>query len=223
MIIDCIADLHGYYPKLEGGDLLIVAGDLTARHTEREFYDFANWMRNQNYEDMIVIAGNHDTWLLEADSWDIKNWINTGEFEFLHDDGTELENGMKIWGSPWTLKFSGMNPKCMAFTCDNEKQLSAKWELIPDDIDILVTHGPPYSILDGIPNAYDGTFYHAGSKSLALRIGKMKKSPKLWCWGHIHEAHGQDMTARGNHCKMVNASYVNEHYKPVNKPIRIEL
>lgn len=31
MIIDCIADLHSHYPKLDGGDLLIVAGDLTDR------------------------------------------------------------------------------------------------------------------------------------------------------------------------------------------------
>jgi 3',5'-cyclic AMP phosphodiesterase CpdA len=60
MKIDCISDLHGFQPKLEGGDLLIVAGDLTARDTVEEYITFNSWLSDQNYDRKIIIAGNHD-------------------------------------------------------------------------------------------------------------------------------------------------------------------
>lgn len=245
MIIDCISDLHGYYPKLGGGDLLIVAGDLTARHTEEEFYDFANWMMQQDYEDRIVIAGNHDTWLMnDADSWDIDNWCDTGEFSYLLDSGTEYEyeqeyeedhkfmgsivysvkRKIKIWGSPWTLKFEGMNPQCMAFTCDTEEELSKKWEMIPDDVDILVTHSPPYGFRD--KNVHG---QNCGSSSLKARIWSLFEPLKIHVFGHIHESYGielekcYELSADEFDQKFINASHVNEYYKPVNKPVRVIL
>lgn len=215
MIIDCISDLHGYYPKLEGGDLLVIAGDLTARDSIDEHVEFCEWLDVQPYRKKIVIAGNHDN-NIDADY--IKSLRET---RYLEDSETEFE-GLKIWGSPWTLKFQGMNPKCMAFTCDIEDELSNKFSLISEDIDILITHSPPYGILDYIP-IEDGSYYHAGSKSLALKIGHFNTPPKLWVFGHIHEAYGEDLAIRQKSCKMINCSYVNQDYEPVNKPIRVIL
>ncbi len=40
MIIDCLSDTHGNFPELEGGDLLIFAGDLTAHDKEEEYDNF---------------------------------------------------------------------------------------------------------------------------------------------------------------------------------------
>ena len=60
MIIDCISDLHGFYPKLEGADLLIIAGDLTKRDQPEEYLDFYEWLDAQPYKKKIVISGNHD-------------------------------------------------------------------------------------------------------------------------------------------------------------------
>lgn len=223
--IDLISDLHGYYPELEGGDLLIVAGDLTARDDEKGWIEFENWIFNQHYREKIIIAGNHDNFLQTMDEhrmW--KYWDKIPCVTYLCDSGTEFE-GLKIWGSPWTRTFEGMNPHCKAFTVDTEKELAEKWLTFPIDIDILITHNPPYGILDKVASrssrAKKGE--HVGSKSLAHKIGHTETPPKLWVWGHIHEAYGKDLPVRGNPCIMVNASHVNERYEPVNKPIRIIL
>lgn len=235
MIIDCIADTHGHYPKLEGGDLLIVAGDLTARDTIVQHAHFADWLCKQNYRKKVVIAGNHDTILedgyIYGQGYTFKTIDGEGiKFDFLCDSGTEFE-GLKIWGSPWTLKFKGMNPACMAFTCDTEEELAKKWEMIPDDVDILVTHSPPHGILDWNKNGVQ-----CGSTSLFEKSRKLTNL-KLFCFGHIHEAYSMINTqVMTNSLPMllspkkpnslpiiVNASHVNEHYKPVNKPVRVIL
>ncbi len=219
--IDCISDLHGHYPKLYGGDLLIIAGDLTARDTDEQHRDFILWISNHQkhdfpYKKIIYIGGNHDGFL------DPKNKrygaIKTPEewnIEYLCDSGTEFQ-GLKIWGSPWSLTFPGINHKCTAFT-GTEKELEKKYDLIPDDIDILITHGPPYGILDKVKNR------NVGSLSLAVKIGHMENPPKLWVCGHIHECYGEDFPIRSKPCRIINASHVNEYYEPVNKPIRIIL
>jgi Icc-related predicted phosphoesterase len=227
MIIDSISDLHGFYPELEGGDLLIVAGDLTARHTYQEYINFRTWFWDQEYNKKVFIAGNHDPLFQNTDIDD----LFTG-FDYLCDSGTEFE-GLKIWGSPWTLKFPGMNPACMAFTVDTEEELAEKWALIPDDVNILVTHSPPYC--GGIRNPPDWpiTTYErldrtirgerAGSRSLNQKCDP-DAGLRLHVFGHIHEGYGHYHEVNPIfEVHLVNASHVNEHYKPVNKPIRVIL
>jgi Icc-related predicted phosphoesterase len=208
MIIDCVADLHGFYPKLDGGDLLIVAGDLTATDKGYQYNLFRDWLTKQNYKSKIIIAGNHDN-LIANGRWKIDP---PEDFEYLCDSGTQFE-GMKIWGTPWTKTFEGMNPHCKAFTCDTEEQLDSKFSLIPDDIDILITHSPPYGIFDKCQNG------HVGSESLKKHMFRIKM--KLIVFGHIHEC-GFSTIDLGV-TKAVNCSYVNEHYQPVNKPVRVIL
>lgn len=229
MDITCISDLHGYYPKLEGGDLLIVAGDLTARDSSKEFYEFADWMRNQEYEEKIVIAGNHDTWLTQIDNRELENWTDIGEFEYLLDSGTECDFGteeviFKVWGSPWSLWFDGINPKCKAFT-GSEKDLAKKFALIPYDVDILVTHSPPCGILDEIkPKIMPPRIGMLNVGSTALRnmiLSDEFINLKLHVFGHIHEQGGKEL--KTTLTTFVNASHVNERYEPVNKPVRVVL
>jgi Icc-related predicted phosphoesterase len=217
MTIDCISDLHGYLPKLEGGELLIVAGDLTKSDQQSQYEEFYDWLDSQPYAKKIVISGNHDNKIC-PDS------INSlGNCSYLQDSGTEFY-GLKIWGSPWTKSFNGMNPKCKAFTVDTDEELEEKWKLIPDDIDILITHCPPFGFFDCVDRESGKirgyTIDHTGSKS--LREHSMARiKPKLHVFGHIHE-HG------GNICdtvitKFVNASVVNERYELRHDPVRITL
>lgn len=223
MIIDCIGCLHGHYPKLEGGDLLIVTGDLTARDTGNELMEFVLWTKQLRYKKIIVIAGNHDISLKFNDECCVFNTSHDSHIQYLCDSGTEFE-GLKIWGSPWTKTFPRMNPKCKAFTVDTDDELFEKWKLIPDDIDILITHGPAYGILDGIP-IIDGSLFHVGSTSLHGWL-KYTARPKLHVFSHVHEGYGEEEffpTYDNNMMKSINCSHVNEKYQPVNKPIRVIL
>lgn len=217
MIIDCISDLHGFYPKLEGGDLLIVAGDLTAGDTPLKHLEFIEWCRYLPYRKIIVIAGNHDNFLQKLKSKYFGMPVYHDHCEYLCDSATEFE-GLKIWGSPWTKTFKGMNPKCKAFTCDTEEELYEKFVQVPPDTDILITHSPPYGILD--KNFKDE---HCGSKSLRniTLDGSYFKKFRYHIFGHIHEMGNHQLDL--NITRFINASHVNEHYQPVNKPIRVIL
>lgn len=238
MIIDCISDLHGHYPQLEGGDLLIVAGDLTARDTKDEYLEFHAWVTKQSYKKTIIIGGNHDNviakegYLFFNRPWAIEGHVFPfNGIVYLQDSGTEFE-GLKIWGSPWTKTFEGMNPHCKAFTLDSEQELEEKWRLIPPDTDILITHSPPYGIFDAVSRDVfiEGhqcdKIEHVGSHSL-LYYSRMYQ-PKLHIFGHIHEAYSMKRPNLGfidldGYPIYVNASHVNEKYQPVNAPIRIIL
>ncbi len=226
MKIDCISDLHGYFPSLDGGDLLIVAGDLTGRDTIDQWGDFFEWLSRQRYTKKIFIAGNHDG-LLEHCDPRVKakevcgvDFINHG-IEYLQDSGTEF-NGYKIWGSPWTSWFEGLNPNCAAFTKKTEYELYQQWKLIPRDTDILITHNPPHGILDTVRDYHTRKEKNIGS--LTLLQGLEEIQPKLHVFGHIHEHGGKTVLLKGwmgdKNTQCMNVAWCNEMYEPTNKPQR---
>jgi Icc-related predicted phosphoesterase len=204
MLIEFISDLHGYQPELKGGDLLIIAGDLTARDKKEEYEKFLFWLSNLPHRYKIVIAGNHDG-LIEKG----KVTIGAENIYYLCDSGVELE-GLKIWGSPYTPTFESWH-----FMRDRGQDIKKHWDRIPADIDILVTHGPPYGIFDDITEKL-----HVGCEDLRAAVQERIK-PRIHCFGHIHEC--------GNNIKKidsttyVNCSYVDEEYRPVNTSVQITL
>lgn len=210
VIVDCISDLHGFYPQLPGGDLLLIAGDLTANDTTAQYLEFREWLNSLDYPKKIFISGNHDMLMQEGSFYFNPEWFGA---EWLNDSGTQFD-GLKIWGSPWSLAFKGINPLCAAFT-GTEGHLEEKFRLIPHDVDILVTHSPPWLVMD---MTKDG--HHAGSRSLHNWLFWSGR-PRLHVFGHIHEAYGEgnffDSTIS------VNCSHVDACYKSVNAPVRVVL
>ncbi len=211
MIVDCISDLHGSYPELEGGGLLIVAGDLTARDTFKQHQEFQAWLIEQKYTKKVLIAGNHDG--------QYEKTVPFYTFEtgicYLQDSGTQFE-GLNIWGSPWTPEFCNWH-----FMLPRGRQLREKWDLIPDNTDILVTHGPPLGILDATDNTVNKT-ERLGCADLRDAVERVK--PRLHVFGHIHGGHGQLMLKHeGPNTLCVNAAIMDEGYRPRNKPIRVIL
>ena len=87
------------------------------------------------------------------------------------------------------------------------------WAKIPDDVDVLITHGPPANILD---RTYTGQY--VGCPHLLARVQKIR--PRLHVFGHIHEAYGQE---EHDSTIFVNASTCNLRYKPSQPPIVVDL
>jgi Icc-related predicted phosphoesterase len=141
------------------------------------------------------------------------------DFEYLCDSGTEFE-GLKIWGSPWTPVFFNWH-----FMKKRGEEIKKQWDLIPDDIDILITHGPPFGILDvsGLSSRRKPGGFHCGCKDLTQTLERLTKL-KLHVFGHIHDGYGKMAIGhKGREFTCVNASIMDEDYNPVNKPIRVVL
>lgn len=211
-MISCtvMSDLHGHIPEdLEPGDLLIVAGDLTGSDQHKQYFNFFDWFNRQKFRKKILVAGNHDMTMEDENFESPPN----KEFEYLNESMVEFE-GLKIWGSPLSLWFNGINPHCTAFT-RSEEELEAFYAKIPDDIDILISHGPACGILDLTKRKR-----FVGSKSLLDAVDRIK--PKLFVTAHIHESYGHLLYKhQGLNTLCVNASLMNEEYEIVNEPYQL--
>lgn len=174
--IVAIADTHNRHAQLDlpAGDVLIHAGDLTGRGTLRELEQVADWLRAQPHRHKVVVAGNHD-FALQRQPAEAKALFHG--LHLLEDDEVRLE-GLRIWGSPWQPWFHDW-----AFNLRRGPDLDEKWRLIPEGVDVLVTHGPPHGYGDVV---YRGE--RVGCEDLTRHLDRVK--PRLHLFGHIHEDKG---------------------------------
>ena len=224
MFIDCISDLHGYHPELKGGDILLIAGDLTASDKAYQHDAFMEWLIEQDYRYKIYIAGNHDNYLKfrshEPEAATVHNII------YLNDSGCEVL-GLKFWGTPWTPIFKGISLMCSAFT-DKDFNLNPYFEKIPNGLDFLITHGPSYLILDQVDvldnESYDVRSYKKRCGSPSLRKSVERAQPKYHICGHIHEAFGHCLLKTPGHdIKCYNVAVMDGGYQPTNPVTWIEI
>ena len=208
MRIVCLSDTHNCNGQITvpDGDVLIHAGDATITGTQIEIEQFFIWYYSLPHKYKIFVAGNHD-WLFETDNRSARLLTAHFSIKYLQDSFTEIE-GLKIYGAPWQPRFFDW-----AFNLNRGREMAEKWKLIPVDADILITHGPPFGILDETPR---GDL--AGCEELRKRVEDVR--PKLHIFGHIHHGYG---TAEKFDVKFVNASVCDEAYEPNNAPIVIDL
>jgi Icc-related predicted phosphoesterase len=193
MKIICISDTHNLHKELKipDGDVLIHAGDMTCVGGIDEMKEFNQWLGTLPHRYKIVIAGNHDLYLESVPS--MANVFITNAI-YLNDSGIEIE-GLKIWGSPISPNYQDW-----AFNRERGEAIRKHWEMIPQDTDILITHCPPFGILD-----FNDKGKHEGCQDL-LEIVQQKIKPRLHVFGHLHDAHGLDKIGE---TIFVNASIVN--------------
>jgi Icc-related predicted phosphoesterase len=228
MKITFISDTHSKHNQITKdliiGDLLIHAGDISSMGYKHEIKDFCEWFDSLNYDFKVFIAGNHDWGFLDREKFhvnrnleipqstsDILNSFKT--FTYLRDESIDVqiddEKPIKIYGSPWQPEFFDW-----AFNLPRKgDELKSKWKDIPDNTDILITHGPAYGYLDKVIGRYE----NLGCELLTDRIKEIK--PKIHVCGHIHSGFGY-MFDGNTH--FINASVLNEQYAYKNKPLTAE-
>lgn len=201
MIITAIADLHGDQPELPGGDLLIIAGDLVAKSRPFDYFRFHEWLSDLPYRKIVFIGGNHDVRMINVfDGYKFPDHIS-----YLFDSFT-IFDGIKIYGTSWLPYAYIYNEHCNAFTKFTNDELMERYNLIPEDTDILVTHVPPYDMLDTNKQGV-----HCGSTMLRHVVLAIK--PSLHFFGHIHEWGGKYRDLEGT--RFFNASILDEDYLPL--------
>jgi len=215
----CLSDTHNRHGAIDvpEGDVLIHAGDVSMAGRAGEVEAFMRWFAALPHPHKVLVAGNHD-WLFERRP-DLAREVVAG-VTYLQDSGTEVA-GLRIWGSPWQPWFYDW-----AFNLPRGEALREKWDMIPDGTDVLVTHGPPYGILDSVERVVGQWFgedaavevEHTGCEE--LRAAVLRVGPRLNVFGHIHEGYGTDRLGK---TICVNASNCDADYRPVNPAIVVEL
>jgi len=162
---------------------------------------FGAWLDPLPFAHKIVIAGNHD-FLFERDPETARGLLPP-KVHYLRDSGVTL-GGLRFWGSPWQPRFLDW-----AFNLERGPEIAAKWALIPEGIDVLITHGPPLGTADRTVKGED-----VGCADLAAAMVRVK--PRLSVFGHIHEGYGV-------YGDKVNAAICDERYRAIHRPIVVDL
>lgn len=205
MRIVCISDTHARHRQLSipEGDLLIHAGDLTRRGSREDVRDFDDWLGSLAHPHKVVIAGNHD-FCFEKDPA-ARQWITHATY--LQDEAIEI-GGLRLYGSPWQPRFFDW-----AFNLDRGEPLREVWSRIPAETDVLITHGPPFGVLDRTSRGL-----RVGCEELFAAVQRIR--PRLHVFGHIHEGAGR---VDRDGTTFVNASSCDLRYAPSQAPIVVDL
>merc|ERR1712166_1009661 len=223
----CISDTHGHVniDEIPKGDVLVHAGDLTNTGGLKEIKEFCTWMDSMPHKHKVVIAGNHDITLdpeyyadsfarfhfkgKQDDATAVAAMRECVAFAYLEDGSTTI-CGYSVYGSPWQPEFCDW-----AFNLERGEPCARRWRAIPDETEILVTHGPPV----GHGDLCKGSSQRAGCVDLLAEITNRVK-PLYHVFGHVHEGYGQTTDGTTNY---INASTCTFNYRPTNKPIVFDL
>lgn len=218
MKVTLISDTHNKHnqltPDLTGGDLIIHAGDISSMGREFEIAPFCKWYESLYYDNCVFIAGNHD-WGFQNNVEKINKILeNYSGIDYLQDNSiivdVEGESKVSIYGSPWQPEFYQW-----AFNLQrNGEELKQKWDNIPANTDILITHGPAFGFVDEVESRRG---QHLGCELLRKRIEEIR--PKIHVCGHIHSGNGYYYNG---HTHFFNASILNERYEYFYKPFSFD-
>lgn len=208
MRLVCISDTHGLHDQvtLPPGDVLVHAGDFTNQGEVPDVQTFLKWFGQAgNFRFRVLIAGNHDL-SFEHLPEKVEPLI-PGSVTYLNDSGVTF-GGLRFWGSPVTPYFFNW-----AFN-RREREIEGHWALIPPNTDVLVTHGPPYQIRDGVGPEREAV----GCPALASTVRRIR--PRLHVFGHIHEGYGSHHH-QGTH--YLNAAICDAEYRVAQSPVVVDL
>lgn len=220
-----ISDTHGMHHELSKenqltlpeGDVLVHAGDLTLTGSIHEAREAMTWLRAQHckFQHIVFIAGDHDFIFESFPQLSLASTVSGSKtiLHYLQNSSIVIE-GVKFWGSPVTPRFMDW-----AFMAERGPAIAKVWALIPEDVDVLITHGPPRQILDQADPRHVSPFL--GCADLLNRFLNIPRiHPKIHVFGHIHGGYGH---TQSNGTGFYNASVVNEAYQVANKPFVVDI
>jgi Icc-related predicted phosphoesterase len=181
MRIVAVADTHTFHDELvvPDGDVFVHAGDMCRGGDLDELAEVARWINDLPHRTKIVVAGNHDRAF--EDHHAEARALFGADVVYLQDAGVVVD-GVRFWGSPWQPAYNDW-----AFNLKTGEALAAKWALFPDDIDVLITHGPPAGHGDGF-NKHGPWPRPLGCADLLEAV--RRRRPRLHLFGHIHQDGG---------------------------------
>ena len=218
------SDLHGDLPKIEECDALLICGDISPVIPQRDHKAmtewmtvvFNDWVNKLPCDKVFLIAGNHDFWM-DARREDPTLWNDLSSFVsgklIVLDNQSYDYKGISIYGTPecqWISKhWAYMN---------GDVELKARFDDIPENLDILMTHQAPHAY--GMGTSFDSKWRpEFGSFTLAKAI--LDKKPKYALCGHIHS--GEHRPQIKGATTYVNVSYKDENYSPAYNVFYFEL
>jgi Icc-related predicted phosphoesterase len=160
--------------------------------------DFNDWLAEQPHPHKVITCGNHE-FIVEADT---DTWRRRLSNASVLLNEAAVINGVRFFGSPTTPLWSG------AFGRSSERDREEIFATIPADTQILISHSPPYGILDG------------GQGCGALRRAVVRVKPRLHVFGHVHSAYGTRPTANTMFC---NAASLDGDGAPTQDPIVLDV
>lgn len=232
MKITAISDFHGQLPPhsdLPPADVLVIAGDVCPDIPSKEGkYSFPDtggalqgvwldthlrpWLEGCRwwFDHIIAIAGNHDF------VFEHKGLVPDLPWTYLEDSGVEID-GVRFWGTPWV---PGLPRWAFHGTANT---LAVRARAIPENTDVLISHGPPYQILDAVacgwnPATLDTLWEHVGESEIRARIEEIK--PQATICGHIHDMHGWNLDLGS---PVYNVSLLDDYYMMVYPPTEIKV
>ena len=156
-------------------------------------------------EHIIAIAGNHDFFFERKDRKYVDKICTN--FTYLQEERYECD-GIKFYGVPHQPEFFGW-----AFNVPRGEKLKVIWDKIPEDTQVLLTHGPPLDILDANREGQ-----HCGCEDLLNRVKELDL--KVHAFGHIHEGYGMKEIEGTIY---INSSSLNRNYDPVHEPVILDI
>lgn len=244
----CLSDIHGQIPKIIGKnfDLVVIAGDLCGHRPWRmkELHPLGGLLDQETQwnflkekfipfvdsfgKPVVVIAGNHD-FVLQKEG-NLITQDPTGEFRAMSknmvylNENSEIVDGIKFFGSPWTPHFYSWAYNFPKEDKDYIEFANGIYSKIPDDVDVLVTHGPQHYILDKVEDhiSPEGVtqYLNVGCRVLKQHMHR-KKNLKAHIFGHIHPGYGIDK--RTHEYISVNAAMCNDNNNLVKQPLAVTI
>ena len=176
-----ISDTHGLHGQLQvpdGIDVVVHSGDASnwrdPYRNESELRAFIDWFACLPIPTKVFVPGNHDTSLEKG--LITRDLIEHRKIHLLINEEREI-GGLRFWGSPFTPRYGDWS------YMRDRGTINRIWETIPEGIDVLITHGPPYGVLDATYDHHNKVEL-VGCSALAKRVTKVE--PRLMMFGHVH-------------------------------------